>query len=82
MVLTKVINKLLTILVKKMINEPLFLPKGSVRAILILGLTAYIIISLYNEKVVHEMVITIWAGMIGWYYGGKLNNNKNKENEQ
>ena len=57
-------------------NETLFLPKGSVRAILILLLTGFIIASVWFEKGVPIEIIIIWAGGIGWYFGGKLNNIK------
>ena len=61
-------------------NEPLFLPKGSVRAILILTLTGWLLASIWYQKVVDEKVILIWAGAIGWYYGGKVDDLKNKIN--
>jgi len=64
-----------------MINEPLFLPKGSVRAILILVLTGWILAMIQNEIIVPEIVIVIWSGAIGWYFGGKFDDLKNKENE-
>ncbi len=63
-------------------NEPLFLPKGSVRAILILVTTGFLLASIWYQKPISEFVISIWAGMIGWYFGGKLDEIKNNNNEQ
>lgn len=62
-------------------QQPLFLPKGSVRAILILTLTGWLLASIWYQKVVDEKVILIWAGAIGWYFGGKVDDLKNKPNE-
>lgn len=59
-------------------NQPLFLPKGSVRAILILILTGFLIASIWYQKIVPEQVIVIWAGAIGWYFGGKFDDLKQK----
>jgi len=59
-------------------NQPLFLPKGSVRAILILILTGFLIASIWYQKIVPEQIIVIWAGAIGWYFGGKFDDLKQK----
>ena len=59
-------------------NKPLFLPKGSVRAILILILTGFLIASIWYQKIVPEQIIVIWAGAIGWYFGGKFDDLKQK----
>lgn len=50
----------------------LFLPKGSVRSILILMMTGWLLAGLWYGIQVPETVIIIWAGMIGWYFGTKL----------
>ena len=60
-------------------NEPLFLPKGSIRAILILLLTGFLLASIWYEKEVPLQVVVIWAGAIGWYFGGKVDDLKNKK---
>lgn len=62
-------------------EKTLFLPKGSVRAILILLLTGFLLASIWYQKAVPEQVIIIWAGAIGWYFGGKLDDLKQKQNE-
>lgn len=54
-----------------MINQPLYLPKGSVRAILILILTFFIILCILLNKDINDGIITVWAGMIGYYFWGK-----------
>lgn len=64
-----------------MINQPLFLPKGSIRAILILLLTGFLLASIWYQKEVPLQVIVIWAGAIGWYFGGKIDEAKTKQNE-
>ena len=63
-------------------NEPLFLPKGSIRAILILTTTGFLLASIWYQKPVSEFVVSIWAGMIGWYFGAKLDEKNQKQNEQ
>jgi len=50
----------------------LFLPKGSVRSILILLMTGWLLAAIWYQKSVPETVVIIWAGMIGWYFGTKL----------
>lgn len=60
-------------------NEPLFLPKGSVRAILILVITGWLLASIWFQKQVPESVIILWSGIIGWYFGGKIDDLKNKQ---
>lgn len=61
-------------------NQALFLPKGSVRAILIIFLTGWISAMLWFQKPVPESIIILWAGAIGWYFGGKIDELKNKNN--
>lgn len=61
-------------------NEPLFLPKGSVRAILILIITGWLLAAIWYGKLIPESVLLMWAGSIGWYFGGKLDDLKKKDN--
>lgn len=60
-------------------KNALFLPKGSVRAILILVLTGWLLASIWYNKPIPESVIIAWAGCIGWYFGGKIDDLKNKK---
>lgn len=55
-------------------NQPLYLAKGSIRAILILILTIAIIYFLWQNIEVKESIITLWATAFGWYFGGRSNN--------
>jgi hypothetical protein len=61
--------------------QPLFLPKGSIRAILILIITGWILASIWYEKNVPETIIILWSGAIGWYFGGRIDELKKKQNE-
>jgi hypothetical protein len=63
-------------------NQPLFLPRGSIRAILILLLTGWILGAIWYEKSVPESVIVLWAGCIGWYFAGRIQNQTLKQNDQ
>lgn len=56
-----------------MINQPLFLPKGSVRAVLIIFLTTWITLMFWFSKSIPESVLVLWASAFGWYFGGKNN---------
>jgi hypothetical protein len=60
-------------------EKALFLPKGSIRAILILVMTGWLLASLWYNKLVPESIIILWAGCIGWYFGGKVDELKNKK---
>ena len=62
-------------------NEPLYLPKGSIRAILIIALTTFICTSIFFRIPIPEQVIVIWAGAIGWYFGMKVNEQKQKNGD-
>lgn len=62
-------------------NEPLYLPKGSVRAIIILIITNFLMFSVWFEKTPPEIIIVSWVGMVGWYFGGKIDDFKSKENQ-
>lgn len=61
--------------------EPLFLPKGSIRAILILLLTGFILASVWYQKGVPESIIILWSGAIGWYFGGRIDELKQKNGD-
>lgn len=50
-------------------TNPLFLPIGTVRAILILVLTALVITQEFRGLHVSAEIIGIWAGGIGLYFG-------------
>ncbi len=64
-----------------MSNEPLFLPKGSVQAILALTTTTFIFTALFFKIALPEYVVVTWAGMIGLYFGNRGNTNQEKKNE-
>lgn len=54
-------------------QQPLFLPKGSIRAILALGMTGWLLVCLWHGISVDEKYIIIWSGVIGWYFASKSN---------
>lgn len=58
-------------------NQPLYLPKGSVRAIIILIMTSSIMAMIAFQIKIPEVITTIWAGAIGWYFANKKDNLKN-----
>lgn len=62
-------------------NNSLFLPIGSIRAILILIITGFILASIWYQKEVSRDIIIIWSGCIGWYFASKANQDENKKNE-
>lgn len=62
-------------------NQPLFLPKGSIRAILALGMTGWFLACLWHKIVIEPQYITIWAGILGWYFGGRSDFNTKKPEE-
>lgn len=53
----------------KMIKQPIYLPKGSVRAIILILLTLFIFLNTWFNKETPEIILTIWAGTIGLYFG-------------
>ena len=61
--------------------EPLFLPRGTVRAIIALALTALVITSfVLPEKItLPEEVLMIWIGAVGYYLGFRTDNAKTRE---
>ena len=50
-------------------SNPLYLPIGTVRAVLILLLTALVIIQEFRGLHVSPEIVGIWAGGIGLYFG-------------
>ena len=63
-------------------NQPLFLPRGSIRAILILLLTGWLLAAIWYEKNIPQSVVVLWAGCIGWYFAGKIQNQTSKQNDK
>lgn len=62
-------------------NEPLFLPKGSVRAILAIIMTTFVCTALFFSVALPEYIVIIWSGIIGLYFGGRSEFSKTKINE-
>jgi hypothetical protein len=56
------------------IDQPLGLPAGSIRAILVLLLTIFVIFSSFFGKEIPEAINLIWVGAVGYYLGYKQNN--------
>lgn len=64
-----------------MINEPLGLPKGSVRAILIIILT-FFLFYLYAFKVEFpKQLLDFWIALVSFYFGLRSEFLKQKTNE-
>jgi hypothetical protein len=63
--------------------EPLFLPRGTVRAIIALALTALVITSfVLPEKItLPEEVLMIWIGAVGYYLGFRTDNPRKKKDK-
>lgn len=57
-----------------MYNEPLGLPAGSIRAILVLMLTIFIIQASLRGVIIPEGIELLWFGAVGYYIGYKQNN--------
>ncbi|EKE18782.1 MAG: hypothetical protein ACD_9C00239G0002 [uncultured bacterium] len=53
-------------------SEPLFLPKGSIRAILAIFMTGTICTALFFQIPLPEFYVVAWSGTIGLYFGGRL----------
>ena len=49
-------------------NQPLFLPKGSVRAILAIVTTTFVCTSLFYGVALPEWFVVTWAGIVGFYF--------------
>lgn len=64
-------------------NEPLYLPKGSIRAILAIIVTTFVCTALYYKIDLPEWFVITWAGIVGLYFGNRQNaNGSNQKNEQ
>jgi hypothetical protein len=50
-------------------DHPLGLPKGSIRAILVLILTVFFAICIYVEKEIPKDVGIVWISMLSYYLG-------------
>lgn len=61
--------------------EPLHLPRGSVRAVITLALTALVIASfIFKDKIeLPEEILLMWFGAIGYYIGFRAPKDKVKE---
>lgn len=61
--------------------EPLFLPRGSVRALITLILTVVVLTSyIFKEKIqLPEEILMMWFGAVGYYIGFRTDNSKSKE---
>lgn len=59
-----------------MTAEPLGLPKGSVRAILAIGLTAAVIVAAFKNPVAAELISPIATLILGYYVGSRADFNK------
>ena len=63
-----------------MIGEPLGLPKGSVRAILAIGLTTAIIVAAFKNPVAAELLHPIATLILGYYVGSRADFNRRNNN--
>jgi hypothetical protein len=52
-----------------MINEPLGLPKGSVRAILILIITIFLFFCFAQSLDIPEQLLDFWIALVSFYFG-------------
>ena len=59
-----------------MINEPLGLPKGSVRAIIGLVFTLSVVVAIFIGKPVPEEVFGFIGAIIGFYFGSRAYESK------
>ncbi len=62
-------------------NEPLFLPKGSIRAILAIITTTFIFTTIFFSIQLPEYIVVTWSGIIGLYFGGRSNFSNTKKDE-
>jgi len=62
-------------------NEPLFLPKGSIRGIIALITTTFVCTALFYKIALPEWFIVTWAGIIGFYFAGRMDFNNKKTEE-
>lgn len=59
---------------------PLYLPEGSVRAILVLKCTVIILILTVKGAEIPNPFFTVWAGMIAFYFGARYLEEKKQKN--
>jgi hypothetical protein len=52
-------------------DQPLYMPKGSVRAILTLIITIFICVAFFLKIALPEYIVVAWSGLIGWYFAGR-----------
>jgi len=64
-----------------MTQEPLGLPKGSIRAILIILLTIFIFAGLFVGYAIPEVVFDFWIAIVALYFGIRAEFTKTKPNE-
>lgn len=62
-------------------NQPLFLPKGSVRAVLALVTTTFVCTALFYKIDLPQYFVVTWAGIVGFYFAGRLNFQEQKKDE-
>ena len=62
-------------------NQPLGLPKGSIRAILLLIISIAIITSFFFNIELPNKVIDLWLALVALYFGLRSNFNEEKKNE-
>ena len=53
-------------------KPPLFLPKGSVRAVLALGTTLFVVTALWMGKTVPDAFWAAWGSIVTFYYQGRF----------
>ena len=56
-----------------MINEPLGLPKGSVRAVLAILITLASLVGLYFKPEVSDKIMPALTAVLALYFGGRTN---------
>lgn len=61
-------------------NEPLGLPKGSVRAIFILFFSITIFLFLFFKREIPEQLLDFWIALVSFYFGFRSNFNNGKKN--
>ena len=52
-------------------NQPLGLPEGSVRAIIAIGLTVTVIVAIFVNRQVPDVVFGFMAAIIGFYFASR-----------
>ena len=58
--------------------NPLYLPKGTVRAIIILLMTLFVLFSIIQKLELPEIFCTAWLLALGYYFGIRSEFNKTK----